>query len=71
MMKSLRNLNTIGIDLAKRIVQVCIINGRHQKPLVNKAIKAKNMLAYLANQPISIIAMVQYCEAVHLPTVLI
>ncbi|MCF7982537.1 MAG: IS110 family transposase, partial [Pseudomonadales bacterium] len=58
------NLNTIGIDLAKRIVQVCIINGSHRKPLVNKAIKAKDLLAYMANQPISIIAM-EACSSAH------
>ena len=28
-------LNVIGIDLAKRIVQVCIINGRNKKQIID------------------------------------
>ena len=58
------NLNTVGIDLAKRVVQVCVISGGRKKTLINKAVKAVDMAAYFANQPKSIIAM-EACGSSH------
>ena len=58
------HLNVIGIDLAKRTVQVCIIHGNQRRQLLNKAVKANDLLAFLANQPISIVAM-EACAGAH------
>lgn len=41
----------IGIDLAKRVFQVCIVNTRNQKVHVNKALKRREVLDFLRQQP--------------------
>lgn len=56
--------NVIGIDLAKRIVQVCIVQRGKRKPQLNKAIKTKDLAAFMSNQPTSIVAM-EACGSSH------
>ncbi|WP_181870795.1 IS110 family transposase [Vreelandella rituensis] len=41
----------IGIDLAKRVFQVCIVDTRNQKVHVNKALKRREVLDFLRQQP--------------------
>ncbi|WP_220254289.1 hypothetical protein [Vreelandella rituensis] len=41
----------IGIDLAKRVFQVCIVDTRNQKVHVNKALKRREGLDFLRQQP--------------------
>lgn len=46
------NQNTaIGIDLAKRVFQVCIIDTRNQQVQVNKALKRYELLDFIRQQP--------------------
>lgn len=41
----------IGIDLAKRVFQVCIIDTRNQQVQVNKALKRYELLDFIRQQP--------------------
>jgi transposase len=45
----MNKLNVIGVDLAKKVFQVCTI-GKHDKVLSNKQLRAKNFEVYLAIQ---------------------
>lgn len=41
----------IGIDLAKQVFQVCIVDTRHQQVRTNKVLKRAELLDYLRRQP--------------------
>jgi len=41
----------IGIDLAKQVFQVCIVDTRHQRVRTNKVLKRAELLDYLRRQP--------------------
>mgnify|MGYP006301842639 CR=1 FL=1 len=41
----------IGIDLAKRVFQVCVVNARTQQVRVNKALKRGQVLDFMRRQP--------------------
>jgi transposase len=50
------NVTLIGIDLAKTIFQVCGVN-QAGKPVFNRTVKRKDLLAFLMNYPDTTIAM--------------
>jgi len=50
------NVTLIGIDLAKTIFQVCGVN-QAGKPVFNRTVKRKDLLAFLVNYPDTTIAM--------------
>jgi transposase len=50
------NVTLIGIDLAKTIFQVCGVN-QAGKPVFNRTVKRKELLAFLMNYPDITIAM--------------
>jgi len=41
----------IGIDLAKRVFQVCVVDQRHQQERVNKVLKRRELLDFMRHQP--------------------
>lgn len=55
--------NLIGVDLAKSIFQVCILNKKNQVK-ANKAIKRNDFARFLAKQPKSVIAF-ETCSGSH------
>ncbi len=55
--------NTIAIDLAKNVFQVCIVSS-DKKVIQNKTVSRSKLPALIANQPISIIAM-EACYSSH------
>ena len=59
----MKNSNVIGIDLAKNVMQVCIIDN-HGELVSNKAISPSKLKILLANKTQSIVAM-EACGACH------
>jgi transposase len=59
----MKNSNVIGIDLAKNVMQICIID-KHGELLSNKAISPSKLKILLANQTRSTVAM-EACGACH------
>jgi transposase len=51
-----RECNVIAIDLAKDVFQCCIMN-RHRKIIFNQALSRKKLIAWLTQQPPSLVAM--------------
>lgn len=59
----MNKLNVIGVDLAKRVFQVCLIN-RSNKVLSNKELNAKRFSSFLVKQSTSLIAF-EACGRAH------
>ena len=59
----MKNHNTIGVDLAKNVIQVCALPPT-RKPLHNKALSRKKFGAYLANQKPGLVAF-EACATAH------
>lgn len=55
--------NTIGVDLEKNVIQVCVISP-HNKPLQNKALSRKKLAEFLAKQKPSLVAF-EACATAH------
>lgn len=58
----MNKLNTIGIDLAKNVFQVHI-NDPHGRKLSSRQVKRGQLLNYLIQQPVSLVAMEACCGA--------
>ncbi|MCG8415725.1 MAG: IS110 family transposase, partial [Pseudomonadales bacterium] len=59
----MRHLNTIGVDLAKSVIQVSVVTP-HGKEVSNKALTRKKFSAFLATQPESLVAF-EGCATAH------
>ena len=59
----MKQLNTIAIDLAKNIFQVCVLSPQ-QKVLDEKRLSRSQLMAFMATQQISIVAM-EACYSSH------
>lgn len=59
----MRQTNLIGVDLAKSIFQICIVN-KDNKVVTNKTIKREQFSRFLAKQPKSTIAF-ETCSSSH------
>ena len=55
--------NTISIDLAKNVFQVCVVSS-DRKVLLNKSFSRHKLPEFIANQPISVVAM-EACYSSH------
>ena len=52
----MKNSNVIGIDLAKKVIQICQVD-KHGELISNKATSPRKLKALLANSTPSIVAM--------------
>ncbi len=59
----MKNHNTIGVDLAKNVIQVCTVSARG-KQLQNKALSRKKFSAFLTNQSPGLVAF-EACSTAH------
>lgn len=59
----MNNCNTIGVDLAKHVIQVCIVSHR-KKALLNKALTRKKFAEFLARQKPGLVAF-EACATAH------
>lgn len=59
----MKNVNTIGVDLAKNVIQVCVISP-HNKPLQNKALSRQKFAEFLGKQKPSLVAF-EACATAH------
>ena len=59
----MKELNVIGIDLAKKVFQVCTI-GKHNNVLSNKSLRAKHLESYLTKQSTSLVVF-EACARAH------
>ena len=58
----MNHLNTIGVDLAKNIIQVSVVSARG-KELLNKALTRKKFAEFLAKQKASLVAFEAFATA--------
>lgn len=59
----MNNCNTIGVDLAKHVIQVCVVSPK-MKALLNKALTRKKFAEFLARQKPGLIAF-EACATAH------
>src|SRR6056297_3341041 len=59
----MKKCNVLGIDLAKNVIQVCLID-EHGSIIYNKAVSPSKLKALLANLSYSIVAM-EGCGSCH------
>jgi transposase len=59
----MNNCNTIGVDLAKLVIQVCVLSPR-KKALLNKALTRNKFAEFLAKQKPSLVAF-EACATAH------
>ena len=59
----MKNHNTIGVDLAKNVIQVCAVSPRG-KQLHNKALSRKKFSEYLTKQKAGLVAF-EACATAH------
>ncbi len=59
----MRKINTIGVDLAKNVIQVSVVSGSHRE-LTNKSLTRKKFAEFLARQKPSLVAF-EACGTAH------
>jgi transposase len=59
----MKNHNTIGVDLAKNVIQVCAVTPRY-KQLHNKALSRKKFSEYLTKQKPGLVTL-EACATAH------
>ena len=59
----MRKHNTIGVDLAKNVIQVCVVSSSNMK-LLNRELARKKFSEFLVKQPPALVAF-EACATAH------